>query len=36
MIRNIKIVFVFMDKKREIDVFNQGGRFYENLDPLCL
>ena len=36
MTRIIKNVLFFMDKKREMDVFNNGGRFHENKEPLCL
>ena len=35
MIRNIRIVLFFMDKKREIEIFNHGGWFPENVETLC-
>ena len=36
MIRNIRIVLFFMDKKREIEIFDHGGRFHENVETLFL
>ena len=27
---------VFMNKKREIDFLNHGGRYHENVKSLCL
>ena len=36
MIRNIRIMLFFMDKKREIEIFDHGGRIHENIQTLCL
>ena len=36
MKQNIRIVLFFMDKKREMELFNNRGRFHENVEPLCL
>ena len=35
MKQNIRIVLFFMDKKREMEFFNHGGRFHENVETLC-
>ena len=34
MISNIRIVLFLMDKRWMF--FNHGGRFHENIEPLCL